>query len=258
MPIRDLAPNGAPTWVDVMTSDPAATQAFYSELFGWTVVDPGPDYGGYFNFHLDGVPVAGGMKNDPAAGMPDFWSVYFATPDAAATMAAAEANGGAVFLPAQPVMGLGTLAMVAGPGGGAAGLWQPAEHTGFGVHLEPNAPNWFELHTRSYEADLAFYTEVLGWTTVPAADEPGFRYTMVLFGEEGLAGVMDASIFPDDAPLGWSVYFGAADAEATAARAVELGATLTIGPDHTPYGTLVGLTDPTGAPFKLQQPPADG
>ena len=35
------APNGAPTWIDVMTSDVAATQAFYPELLGWTVVDPG-------------------------------------------------------------------------------------------------------------------------------------------------------------------------------------------------------------------------
>ena len=256
MPTRENAPDGAPTWIDVMTSDPAATQAFYSELLGWTVVDPGPDYGGYFNFHRDGVPVAGGMKNDPASGMPDFWSTYFATPDVAATVAAAEANGGAVFLPPQQVLELGTMAMIAGPGGAAAGLWQPDEHKGFGVLMEPGAPNWFELHTRAYEADLAFYAEVLGWTTAAVADEPGFRYTMALDGDQQLAGVMDATPFPEEAPLGWSIYFGTADAEASAARAVELGATVTIGPDDTPYGVLVGLDDPTGAPFKLQQPPA--
>lgn len=150
------------------------------------------------------------------------------------------------------------MAMVAGPGGGAAGLWQPGEHPGFGVLMEPGAPNWFELHTRSYDEDLAYYAEVLGWTTVEVGDGADFRYAMAVHGEEQLAGVMDASIFPEEAPLGWSVYFGTADAEATAARAVELGATVTIGPDDTPYGVLVGLDDPTGAAFKLQQPPAEG
>ena len=35
MPLRDLAPVGAPCWVDLFTSDPDATRAFYGELFGW-------------------------------------------------------------------------------------------------------------------------------------------------------------------------------------------------------------------------------
>ena len=36
MPLRDDAPIGAPCWVDLFTSDPERTQAFYNELFGWT------------------------------------------------------------------------------------------------------------------------------------------------------------------------------------------------------------------------------
>ena len=51
MPHRDSAPVGAPCWVDLFTSDPEKSRIFYSELFGWTVEDPGPDYGGYVNFH---------------------------------------------------------------------------------------------------------------------------------------------------------------------------------------------------------------
>ena len=35
MPLRAEAPIGAPCWVDIMTSDPAKTQAFYTELFGY-------------------------------------------------------------------------------------------------------------------------------------------------------------------------------------------------------------------------------
>ena len=64
MPLRDDAPIGAPCWVDLFTSDPERTQAFYSELFGWTCEDGRAEYGGYFNFSKDGVQVAGGMRND--------------------------------------------------------------------------------------------------------------------------------------------------------------------------------------------------
>lgn len=258
MPTRDHAPNGAPTWIDVMTSDTAATQAFYSELFGWTVVDPGPDYNGYFNFLRHGVPVAGGMTNADDSDSGNGWSVYFATADAAGTVSDAESNGGTIHLPPHPVEALGTMAMIAGPGDATAGLWQAAEHKGFGAYLEPGAPNWFELQTRAYDKDLEFYRQVLGWSTETVFDEDGTRYSMGLIGEEELLGVMDASVFPENAPLGWSVYFGSEDLETSIARAVDLGATLTIGPDHTPYGNLAGLDDPTGAAFKLQQLPAEG
>ena len=62
MPKRDSAPIGAPCWVDLFTSDPDKSRAFYGELFGWTAEDAGEEYGGYINFSKDGVPVAGCMQ----------------------------------------------------------------------------------------------------------------------------------------------------------------------------------------------------
>lgn len=47
------------------------------------------------------------------------------------------------------------------------------------------------------------------------------------------------------------MYFNVADTDAAVARATEMGATLLMGPDDTPYGRLATLTDPTGATFKL-------
>ena len=98
MPKRDAAPIGAPCWVDLFTSDPDKSRAFYGELFGWTAEDPGEEYGGYINFLKDGVPVAGCMRNDGQSGTPDVWSVYLATDDAEATVDAAAANGGQVIV----------------------------------------------------------------------------------------------------------------------------------------------------------------
>ena len=87
MPKRDDAPIGAPCWVDLLTTDPDRSRDFYGRLFGWTVEDPGEDYGGYVNFLSDGIHVAGCMRNDGTAGVPDLWSVYLATDDAEATVA---------------------------------------------------------------------------------------------------------------------------------------------------------------------------
>src|SRR3954447_1820150 len=102
MPRRDYPPLGAPCWVDLMTSDAAKSQTFYSALFGWTIDDPGPDFGGYFNFQLGGESVAGGMNN-PGAGMPDVWSVYLATDDAKRVTADAITHGGSVIVDAMDV-----------------------------------------------------------------------------------------------------------------------------------------------------------
>ena len=60
MPTRDRAPVGAPCWVDLMTSDVDAARAFYTRVFGWTAEEPNPEFGGYFSFLKDGVPVGGG------------------------------------------------------------------------------------------------------------------------------------------------------------------------------------------------------
>src|SRR3954469_17544648 len=133
MPHRDSAPVGAPCWVDLFTSDPEKSRAFYGELFGWEAKDAGDEYGGYVNFLKDGSPIAGCMRNDGTNGMPDVWSVYLATDDVEATVAAAAANGGQVIVPAMAVMDLGSMAVVTDAGGAAIGAWQPGLHTGFTV-----------------------------------------------------------------------------------------------------------------------------
>jgi predicted enzyme related to lactoylglutathione lyase len=246
MPTRDDAPIGAPCWIDLGTTDPERSRAFYSDLFGWTVVDPGPDYGGYANFAKDGVQVAGSMQTETNG-----WSVYLAVADAAATCDAAAAHGGAVVMPAMEVQRLGSMAMVADPGGSVVGLWQPGEHRGFGVYDEPNTPGWFELHTTNHAAVVDFYTKVFGWPAFAVSDTDDFRYTTYGEGEAQLAGIMDGTAFGGGAPAGWSVYFRVEQTDKVVARAEELGASSVHPPEDTPYGRLAHLHDPLGASFKL-------
>jgi len=235
-----------------LTSDPDKSEAFYCSLFGWTAESTDEEYGGYVNFSKDGVRVAGAMKNDGQAGMPDVWSIYLAVEDAAATTEAAIANGGGVILPAMQVMELGSMAVISDAGGAAIGVWQPGLHKGFGVLAEPGAPGWFELHTRDYDGAVRFYQEVFGWDTHVASDEPGFRYTTLGQGEGQLAGIMDAGPFlPDGVPAHWAVYFAVADTDTTLAEVVDLGGSIVQPAETTPYGRLAAAADPTGAMFKL-------
>ena len=182
------APIGAPIWIDLFTSDPDKSRAFYGELLGWTAEEPNQDFGGYFNFSKDGSLVAGGMRNDGTAGVPDCWNVYLAVENAEATVAAATAHGGGVIVPAMESADLGSMAVITDAGGAAIGMWQPGTHKGIGLFGEPGAPAWFELHTRDYAASVQFYTDVFGWDAKTMSDTPEFRYTTLGEGDDARPG----------------------------------------------------------------------
>lgn len=255
MPTRDRAPDGAPCWVGLITSDVEGARAFYGGVFGWTSSDPDPDFGGYFMFSSEGVPVAGG-SGPMAPGIPDHWDIFIATPDAEAAVARAEAEGGSVIAPVMQVGDMGKMALVAGGDGAVIGLWEAHGFPGFTRYAEPGTAQWCELHTTGYEDAVAFNASVFGWTTTTVSDTPEFRYTVAVNGEENIAGVMDASTYlPSGVPSQWTVYFGVDDADAAVAKITELGGSVTRPVEDTPYGRLAMVADPTGVPFRIMQGP---
>jgi predicted enzyme related to lactoylglutathione lyase len=243
---------GAPCWVDLLTSDPAGSRAFYCELFGWTLEEPDPRFEGYTNFLLDGERVAGSMGNDGSTPAPDCWTVYLRTDDGERTAAAAAAHGGQVMFGPMPVGELGFMGMLVDVGGAAIGFWQPGTFAGSTRVAEPGAPSWFELHTRDYDASVAYYRDVFGWDVHSMSDTAEFRYSTLGAEETAAAGIMDATAFlPEGVPAHWSVYFGVEHTDAAIERAVSLGATVVLPADDSPYGRLAQLADPTGAMFKV-------
>src|ERR1700689_5929069 len=101
MTTRASAPIGSPCWADLWTSDVEGSLRFYGELFGWEAQEPSEEFGGYFMFTRNGVPVAGGM-GDMGDDMPanNTWKIYLQTDDLAKTLEAAEAAGAQVIVPA--------------------------------------------------------------------------------------------------------------------------------------------------------------
>jgi uncharacterized protein len=55
-------------------------------------------------------------------------------------------------------------------------------------------------------------------------------------------------------PSHWHVYFGVADADATVAKAAELGGSVLVPPFDTPVGRMAVIGDPQGAVFSIIQP----
>ncbi len=255
MPIRDRAPIGSPCWADLWTSDVEGSRRFYSGLFGWEAQEPSPEFGGYFMFTRNGVPIAGAMGAMGDVPADNTWKVYLQTDDIAKAVEAAEAEGAQVVGPIMPVADLGTQAVLVDPTGAQVGAWQPGTFPGFTVLDENGAPSWFELHTRDHARAVAFYRSVFRLDANAVGDSDEFRYTTVREpgGEDDLAGILDASGFlPEGAPAHWWVYWKVEDPDLTVAKVEALGGSVVMAAEDTPYGRLATVMDPAGAQFKLR------
>jgi hypothetical protein len=242
---------GTPSWIDLSATDVDAAADFYASLFGWTVQPSVPEAGGYRIAELRGKAVAGvGPQMQP--GMPPNWATYIATDDAEATAKAVADAGGQTFMPPMDVMDVGRMAIFADPSGGVFGVWQAGNHKGAGIVNEPGSLSWNELATRQPDAAAAFYPAVFGWEPQVHDMGGGMVYTEWLLGGKSIGGMMpmDDSI-PAGTPTHWRVYFAVADADATAAKATELGGTVHLQPMDIPQGRIATMSDPQGAFFNI-------
>lgn len=83
-------------YVEFPTRDLAATQAFFTEVFGWQFEDYGPDYSAFSGAGLDGGFFRADMASQTANGAA---LIVFYSEDLEATQAKVEAAGGNVIKP---------------------------------------------------------------------------------------------------------------------------------------------------------------
>jgi predicted enzyme related to lactoylglutathione lyase len=230
-------PPGAPAWIDLGTTDVAAAQAFYGQLFGWEVMDMGPDSGGYGMLRKGGQDVGGiGPATDPSRGTS--WSVYFASPDAGDSESRVAANGGTVVVPAGDVFDSGRMAVFQDRAGAFFSVWQPLKHAGMELTRAPGSLSWVELYSTDLPGVKSFYASVLGVGTRDVMDG---AYTVFEVDGDSVGGAMAS---PDEFSR-WSVYFEVADCDEAADRAIELGARELLRQD-SPAGRVAVLGDPQG------------
>ena len=109
---------------EIMGSDSARTQAFYSDLFGWDINSDNPmGYGLTTTQGEDGLGINGGIGGADQGGDVRV-SVYAQVDDPQAYLDRAVSMGATVIVPATEVPGMGGLvvALFADPDGNAIGL----------------------------------------------------------------------------------------------------------------------------------------
>jgi uncharacterized protein len=273
MPERDGYIPGVPCWIDTSQPDPGAAVAFYGGLFGWQFEDvmPPEAEGEYFIGRIRGGDVA--AVGSIPAGAPQMatWNTYIWVESADDTAGNVRDAGGQVLMEPFDVMDAGRMGVFADPEGAVFCAWQAKNHKGARIVNEAGSLNFNGLNTRDVEGAKAFYGSVFGWTTLvleggaemwtlPGYGDhleernPGLREQVAASG--GPVGFEDvvASIIPladdqPDVPAHWNVTFAVDDADATAAKAKELGGKVIVPPFDAPWVRMAVLADPAGATF---------
>jgi uncharacterized protein len=287
MPERDGYITGVPCWVDASEPDPEAAVEFYGGLFGWEFEDlmPASSEGRYLMarcettgwslFDRSGDARRGDVAAIgaiPEAAAPTaMWNTYFWVDSVDEAASKIRDAGGRVVRKPFDFMDASRMAVFTDPEGAAFGLWEPKEHKGARVVNDPGSVNFNGLNTRDARAARSFYGSVFGWLTL-TMDGGAEMWTLPGYGDyiesyhpdlrkqwaeagapEGFEDVV-ATINPiaddqPDTPAYWSVTFAVEDADATAARATELGGKVIVPPFDAPWVRMTVIGDPQGATF---------
>jgi hypothetical protein len=199
------------------------------------------------------------------------WNTYVWVESADDTAAKVRDAGGGVVMEPFEVMDAGRMAVFADPEGAAFCPWQAQDNKGARIVNEPGSLNFNGLNTRDVQGAKSFYGSVFGWTTL-ALDGGADMWTLPGYGDhlerdnpdlrkqtaeadapEGFEDVVASiNLIPDDqpdTPAHWSVTLAVDDADATAAKATELGGKVTVPPFDAPWVRMTIINDPQGATF---------
>jgi predicted enzyme related to lactoylglutathione lyase len=272
-PERDGYIPGVPCAVDTSQPDPGAAVDFYGGLFGWEFEDvmPPESEGRYFVARLRGRDVAAVGSIREGAPPTAMWNTYIWVDSADETAEEVRDAGGGVVTEPFDVMEAGRMAVFTDPEGAEFRVWQAKENKGAQLVNEPGSLNLNGLNTRDVEGAKSFYGSVFGWRTL-ALDAGPEMWTLSGFGDflerdnpdlrrqmaeahapRGFEDVV-ASINPiaddqPDTPAHWSATFAVDDADATAAKATELGGSVIVPPFDAPWVRMTVVADPQGATF---------
>ncbi len=231
-------------WHELYTSDVAAATRFYTELLGLELASADMGDFQYPMLRKDGRTHAGfAFKDHEHDDVPSHWYPYVRVEDVDAAVETAKAAGSELYMgPAEVPDGSVRFACLGDPQRATVGLMSEGRAPPAGVFV------WDELHATDTAAAAAFYGDLFGWKTEPFME----GYEAFDAGRTTVAGLM---LERGGSPVAyWLTYFGVDDTDATAAKAMELGAGVVVPPESTEgVGRYAVLTDPTGAAFGIHK-----
>jgi len=250
-------------WYELLTSDPKAAIAFYTEVVGWKTEPFGGDIS-YMMF-VGSQGVLGGVTTLPEQakqmGAQPYWQANVEVANVDETVAQVKALGGKVYV-TENVPNVGRFAVIADPQGAVLAVFTPASEMKSHDITKQGEFSWHELYTTDHEAAFTFYSKIVGWERMGEFDM-GAMGKYLLWGRNGtqLGGMMTMPKemkTPDGrtVPPSWMYYVTMTDFDAGFERAKSKGAKVLNGPMEVPGGQrIVQLMDPQGAAFALVTPP---
>jgi len=261
------SPLGSFIWYELMTTDPEGAAAFYGAVIGWKIQSHSDPVAGGIDYRMivrdDGGMAGGVLRLAPdmlAAGARPAWLPYIYTPDVDAEIAAIEAEGGKVQMPATDLP-VGRIAMVADPQGVPIYLMNPVPPPGqpdaTSDVFDENTPQrvrWNELASPDQAGSMTFYTEHFGFEfndSMPMGEMGD--YCFIHHHGKRLGAIMQRQ--DAEQPAQWLIYFGVLSIAAAKDAIERSGGQVLTGPHEVPGGDwiVVGL-DPQGATFGLVGP----
>jgi len=270
---REEYPEGVPCWVDTGRKDPDAALAFYGGLFGWEFENVSPDGAPrYFTAALHGLTVAA-VGEQPEMDWAPVWNTYVRVEGAEETLKKVTGAGGKATMQPLAAGPAGRLAAFDDTEGASLCIWEPGETRGAQLVNEPGAWVLSGLNTGDTGAAQSFYGSVFGWEIGPADEEgsalimkPGYvdflaqsdpeiHARLEQYGApEGFGDAVGTTTpLRDGAPAHWDITFSVEDADASVARAKELGAEVVVEPFDAPWVRAAVLRDPDGVAFTVSQ-----
>lgn len=248
--MADQSARGRFVWHDLVTSDTAAAQSFYTKVLGWKTQSWEQDPN-YSMFAAASGPLGGTVSD--ASGQPH-WIGYLSADNLQATIDQATAAGASVVKEATPA-GTGEYAILKDPQGALFGVYA-------GGSQSKDAPakrgefSWHELATSDPKAALDFYMQLFGWEQV-AAHDMGEMGTYYIFGRDGK---QEGGIY---APQGgtaphWLGYVRVKDVNQIVKKVKSAGGKVLNGPMEVPGGDwIVQFADPQGGALAAHTLAAD-
>ena len=248
-------------WHELLTSDVAKAQAFYTSVVGWGARDASAPGAPYTLFTRGKAPATGLMELPPdlrKAGAMPRWLGYVGA-DLDSAVARIARHGGTIQVPPTAIPGISRFAIVDDPQGATLALIEwlgTGETQGQAATPDPKMPGsvgWHELLAADTNVALKFYGEVFDWRNAGTDVDPTGAYQLFSVGGRTIGGM---STKPAAVPVAfWLYYFTVEDIDAAAERVRSGGGEVVEGPVALQAGGWVArCTDPQGAVFALVGP----
>lgn len=261
-PVTDAPTNtrlpGKVIWHDLITDTPAASEAFYSEIFGWEFESVGIGFGSVAsaNYKLirhNGRLIGGMIDQNRLATDEDIsqWVVLISTDDIERAVGVVAEEGGTVFRSPTALADRGRIAVVADPQGALFALLETKDGDPLDRNPDLNEFLWNELWAGDAPAAAAFYQRLSGYDLEEEAVTGNEAYQFLSKDGVPRAGILENPI-DGLAPL-WSTYVRVEDPAAIIARVEALGGQVLLPVQQRDLGGLVALiAGPSGAGIVIQ------